>query len=68
MEIKVKEMIASKKITIRKAAMLCGIRPSTLIDICAGKVLPRLDTLENIAQGLNCYIEDLYSSPYKRPK
>ena len=66
MEIKVKEMIQEKQLTIRKAAKLCGIYHSTMIDICSGKVLPRLDTLESIAQGLGCYMEDLYDSPFKR--
>lgn len=64
MEIKVKEILKQKRLTIRKAAILCGIPKSTLIDICAGAI-PRIDTLEIIAKGLEVRITDLFDSPYK---
>lgn len=64
MELKVKEMLKQKHLTIRKAAKQCEIPVSTLADICAGAI-PRLDTMERLAKGLGCRINDLYDSPYK---
>lgn len=65
MTIKVKETIDGAGMSIREAAKQCDVWPSTLISICAGQVMPRLDTLEKVAIGLNCRISDLYDSPYK---
>lgn len=62
MEILVKKMVESRGLSIRSAAKQCGLTYSTLIDICADKVMPRLDTLEIIANGLNCKLEDLYEA------
>lgn len=65
MEILVKKMVESRGLSIRSAAKQCGLTYSTLIDICAGNVMPRLDTLETIAGGMECRIQDLYDSPLK---
>ena len=67
MEILVKKMVESRGLSIRSAAKQCGLTYSTLIDICAGNVMPRLDTLEIIARGMGCRIQDLYDSPLKSP-
>lgn len=64
MEIKVKEVIKKKQLTIRRAAKICGVPKSTLADICAGAT-PNLDTLEQIAKGLDVRMTDLFDSPYK---
>lgn len=56
MEILVKKMVESRGLSIRSAAKQCGLTYSTLIDICAGNVMPRLDTLEIIAGGMECRI------------
>ncbi|MDB2010571.1 helix-turn-helix domain-containing protein [[Clostridium] symbiosum] len=54
----------SKKLTIRQVSYLTGIPRSTISDICNGTI-PRLDTLEDIARGLNLRISDLYESDIK---
>lgn len=64
MEMKLSTIINEKRISIRKAAVLCNVPKSTIADICAGAI-PRLDTLEQIAKGLNVHMPDLFDSPYK---
>ena len=51
MKILLSEIMYSKKLTIRQVSYLTGI--------------PRLDTLEDIARGLNLRISDLYESDIK---
>lgn len=60
MKIIVQEILEESRLSIRAAAKKCGLPYSTLADICANKVMPRLDTLEIIASGLNCNVEKLY--------
>lgn len=62
MKITIRKMLKERKLSIRSAAKKCGLPYSTLIDICADKVMPRLDTLEIIAKGLSCKLEDLYEA------
>lgn len=62
MKITIRKMLKERKLSIRSAAKKCGLPYSTLIDICADKVMPRLDTLEIIANGLDCKLEDLYEA------
>lgn len=64
MEIKVKQILKERNLTIRQAAELCGVPKSTIGAICSGS-MPRLDTMEKLAQGLKLRISDLYDSPYK---
>ena len=64
MKILLSEIMYSKKLTIRQVSYLTGIPRSTLSDICNGTI-PRLDTLEDIARGLNLRISDLYESDIK---
>lgn len=64
MKILLSEIMYSKKLTIRQVSYLTGIPRSTISDICNGTI-PRLDTLEDIARGLNLQISDLYESDIK---
>ncbi|ERI79435.1 MAG: helix-turn-helix domain-containing protein [[Clostridium] symbiosum] len=64
MKILLSEIMYSKKLTIRQVSYLTGIPRSTISDICNGTI-PRLDTLEDIARGLNLRISDLYESDIK---
>ncbi|WP_368377853.1 helix-turn-helix domain-containing protein [[Clostridium] symbiosum] len=64
MKILLSEIMYSKKLTIRQVSYLTGIPRSTISDICNGTI-PRLDTLEDIARGLNLRISDLYESDFK---
>lgn len=53
-----------KNLSVRQVSYLTGIPKSTIDDICNGTV-PRLDTLEDIARGLNLHTTDLYESDIK---
>ena len=64
MKILLSEIMYSKKLTVRQVSYLTGIPRSTISDICNGTI-PRLDTLEDIARGLNLRISDLYESDFK---
>lgn len=59
-----REIMYSKNLTVRQISILTGVSHSTISDICNGAI-PRLDTLEKIAKGLNVRITDLFDSPYK---
>lgn len=65
MRILLAETMHEKKISFRGLERLTGISHSTLNDIATGKISPRLDTLEIIAEKLEVTISDLYESPYK---
>lgn len=54
-----------KGITLKKMEELTGISKSTLNAIENGKVMPRIDTLEQIAKGMGVKITDLFESKYK---
>ena len=64
MKILLSEIMYSKKLTVRQVSYLTGIPRSTISDICNGTI-PRLDTLEDIARGLNLRISALYESDIK---
>lgn len=58
------EIMYSKNLTVRQVSILTGVSHSTVSDICNGAI-PRLDTLEKLAKGLDIHITDLFESPYK---
>lgn len=64
MKILLDKIMADKNLTVRQVSYLTGIPKSTISDICNGKI-PRIDTLEDIAKGLNLHIQDLYESNFK---
>ena len=49
-----------KKITQQQLADTVGINRALLSQIKTGKVLPTMDTLLEVARGLNCLVTDLY--------
>ena len=51
--------------TLVDLSRLCNISKTTLNNIENGKVIPKIDQLESIAQALNVRITDLFDSPYK---
>jgi DNA-binding Xre family transcriptional regulator len=65
MRVLLTEAMQEKKISFRGLEKLTGISHSTLNDIATGKISPRLDVLEIIAEKLEMTISDLYESPYK---
>ena len=64
MKILIADIIFQKNLSLRQVSILTGIPKSTLNDLCNGSI-PRLDTLEQIAKGLQVRMHDLYDSPYK---
>ncbi len=59
MIIKLKEMRNKRELTQRQLAKICGIDQLTLSTYETGKTHPRLDALCQIAQALNCTLDDL---------
>lgn len=54
-----------KNLTVRQVSILTGLPKSTISDISSGKTIPRMDTMERLAAGLEVHIADLYESIYK---
>lgn len=52
-------------LTERQVAYLTGVPKTTIHRIVTGETIPRLDTLEQIAVGLDIHITDLFESDYK---
>lgn len=65
MKILVADIMYKNNLTTRQVEIRTGIPRSTISDICNGKTMPRIDTLEELAKGLKVRITDLFDSPYK---
>lgn len=65
MNILLDKIMISKNLTVRQVSILTGIPKSTINDIMNHKKIPRLDTMEKLAAGLEIKISDLYESPFK---
>ena len=65
MKILLQEIMQSKKLTVRQVSIMAGGPKSTVEDIANEKISPRINTLEELAKGLNIHITDLFDSPYK---
>ena len=65
MKILVGEILFKRNISYAKLAMMTGIPKSTIADICNGRSMPRINTLEIIAKVLKLRITDLFDSEYK---
>lgn len=64
MKILIADIIFQKNLSLRQVSILTGVPKSTIGKLCNGSI-PRLDTLEKIARGLQVRMQDLYDSPYK---
>lgn len=60
--------IARSGKTQREVAIDMGIEPTTFNTWCKGKILPRLQKLQKIAEYFNCRVEDLIEPAPARPK
>ena len=58
------KVMNSKNLSVRQVSILTGVPKSTISDIMNG-TMPRIDTLEAIAKGLEIHISDLYESDFK---
>lgn len=65
MKILLQEYMYNKNLTIRQISVVTKIPKSTISNICNGKRIPRMDTMEELAKGLKVKITDLFESPYK---
>ena len=65
MRILLAEQMERKGLSYRQLEILTGISKSTLHNIATGKRIPRMDTIEKLAEHLHVKIEDLYESEYK---
>ncbi|NSG14205.1 helix-turn-helix transcriptional regulator [Blautia producta] len=65
MKILLQEYMYNKNLTIRQISVVTKIPKSTISNICNGKRIPRMDTMEELAKGLKVKITDLFDSPYK---
>lgn len=65
MRILLQEYMYNKNLTIRQISAATKIPKSTISNICNGKRIPRMDTMEELAKGLKVKITDIFDSPYK---
>ena len=65
MKILLDKIMYEKNLKIRQTSILTGVPKSTIADIASGKISPRLDTLEQLAKGLNVRITDLFEADIK---
>ena len=52
MKILLQEYMYNKNLTIRQISVVTKIPKSTISNICNGKRIPRMDTMEELAKGL----------------
>lgn len=64
MRILLKQVREQRNLSIRQVEILTKVSKSTISDIETGKVIPRLDVLEQLAAGLKVKISDLIESEY----
>ena len=62
MKILLQEYMYNKNLTIRQVSVVTKIPKSTISNICSGKRMPRMDTMEQLAKGLKIRITDLFES------
>lgn len=65
MKILLQEYMNNKNLTVRQVSIATKIPKSTVSNICNSKIMPRMDTMEQLAKGLKIKITDLFESPYK---
>lgn len=65
MRILLAEQMKRNGLSYRQLEILTGISKSTLCNITTGKRIPRMDTMEKLAEHLHVRIEDLYESECK---
>lgn len=65
MKILLGDYMYKHNLTARQVEIMTGISKSTVNRIANGQVMPRIDTLEQLAIGLKIKITDLYESDLK---
>lgn len=65
MKILLDEIMYKRNLTVRQVSIMTGISKSTIQNIVNHKRFPRMDTMEQLAEGLKVRISDLYESDCK---
>lgn len=63
MELRIKDVLKEKKVTVVSLAGMIGITQPNMSNIVNGKSTPSLETLEKIASALNVRITELFEEP-----
>lgn len=65
MKILLGEIMCRKNLTVRQVSVITGLPKSTISDIVSGRTSPRMETMEQLAAGLQIPITALFESPFK---
>ncbi len=65
MKILLGDIMYERNLTARQVEIMTGISKSTVSRIANNQIVPRLDTLEELAKGLHIKISDLYESDFQ---
>ena len=65
MKILLGDIMYERNLTARQVEIMTGISKSTVSRIANNQIIPRLDTLEELAKGLHIKISDLYKSDFQ---
>ena len=60
MELRLKEILAQRRITLKEFAFASGISQSNLSNYLNGNISPTLDTLNRIAENLGIEVTELF--------
>ena len=63
MELRIKDVLKEKKVTVVSLAGMIGIAQPSMSNIVNGKSMPSLETLERIASALEVPITELFEQP-----
>lgn len=64
MKILLGDFMVKNNLTTRQVELLTGVSKSTINRIANGQISPRMDTMEQLAEGLKIKISDLYESDF----
>ena len=65
MKILLGDIMYERNLTARQVEIMTGVSKSTVSRIANNQIVPRLDTLEELAEGLHIKISDLYESDFQ---
>ena len=65
MKIILDDYMYKHNLTSRQVAIMTGVSKSTVNRIANNQIVPKMDTMEQLAKGLRTKISNLYESDYK---
>lgn len=63
MELRIKDVLKEKKVTVVSLAGMIGIAQPSMSNIVNGKSMPSLETLDKIANALDVPVTELFEQP-----